>query len=302
MDVVAATLTPPRKRRARRLALKLLRLSIIIYLILCITIYFAQNWLIFPASAYQGTPDAKIRPERDSEKLDLTTKQGDHIAALFGAALLPDGTPDPDAPHRPTIIYFYGNGGAIAWSMLEFDHFRRLGANVLVPDFVGFGMSSGKPSEMSLYATADASYDYLLQRNDIDPKKIVAVGWSLGGAVAIDLASRRPIAGLATFNAFTSIREMGRILLPWFPTTPLLKYRFENEKKISTIHCPTFICNGLKDTLVPPVMSDRLGRAAGGPVTRLTIPTADHNSIFTAEPKDLYSSMQIFVDQIANPR
>ncbi len=253
---------------------------------------------MFPAAAYQGKPEARIRPERDSEVLHLTTADGDSVVVIFGKALLKDGSPDPDANHQPTIIYFYGNGGAIAWSMQEFDQFRRLDANVIIPDFVGYGMSSGKPSEKTFYATADAVYDYITHRSDIDPKKIVSVGWSIGGAVAIDLASRKPVAGLATFNAFTSMREMARRTLPWIPTTLLLKHRFENEQKIAGISCPAFICNGKMDTLVPPTMSDRLAKAAKGPVVRVTIDTADHNTIFIAKPLDLFSAFQKFIDQM----
>jgi uncharacterized protein len=301
MDDPAAWAISLRKRRARRVAFHLLRIVGVVYLLVCAGLYFGQDWLVFPASAYQGSPDAVIHPEPDNEKLDLRTPAGDHVAALFGHALLPDGSPDPQAAARPTIIYFYGNGGAIKWSMVEFDHFRRLDANVLIPDFVGYGMSTGKPSEKNLYATADAAYNYLLQRSDIDPKKIIPMGWSLGGAVAIDLASRKPVAALATFNAFTNMRAMGRIMFPFVPTSLFLKYRFDNDQKIATITCPALICNGMKDTLVPPTMSDKLGKLAKGPVTRVTIKSANHNTIFIAEPKDLFSALQIFVDQIANP-
>jgi fermentation-respiration switch protein FrsA (DUF1100 family) len=300
MEDSAVVPVPVRKRRARRLALRVLRIAVIVYLVLCVLLYFVQDWLVFPAAKSQGTADAKIRPERDSAQLDLRTVQGDHVAALFGKALLPDGSPDPQADSRPTILYFYGNGGAIAWSMIEFDRFRRLDANVLIPDFVGFGMSSGKPSEVNLYATADAAYDYLIHRNDIDPKKIVPMGWSIGGAVAIDLASRKPVAGLATFNAFTTMPAVARLLLPWFPTSLFLKYQFDNATKIAGIGCPILICNGLKDTLVPATMADELARLAKGPVTRVTVKSADHNTIFSAQPKDLFSSLQIFVNQIAN--
>ncbi|HSV13344.1 MAG TPA: alpha/beta fold hydrolase [Tepidisphaeraceae bacterium] len=291
----------PRKRRTRRFLLRVVKLSAIIYLVLCVLTYCCQDWLMFPAHAYQGTPQAKIRLERDSEQVQLTTAHGDSVVAIFGRALLPDGSPHPDAAHRPTLLYFYGNGGAIAWSMNEFDHFRRLGANVLVPDLVGFGMSSGKPSEANLYATADAAYDYLLQRRDIDPGKIVTVGWSMGGAIAIDLAARRPVAGVATFNAFTSMPEMAHLLLPWLPAGTLCKYDFANERKMATIRVPAFICNGMRDTLVPPTMSDRLARAAQGPVTRVTIDTADHNTIFVAKPLDLFAALQKFVDQVDAP-
>jgi fermentation-respiration switch protein FrsA (DUF1100 family) len=282
--------------------LRLIRIALIVYLSLCVLTYLCQDWLVFPAHAYQGTPQARIPAERDNEQLELTTSHGDRVAALFGAALLPDGSPDPEANHRPTIIYFYGNGGAIAWSMGEFDRFRRLGANVLLPDLVGFGMSGGKPSETNLYATADACYDYLLHRHDIDPYKIVPVGWSLGAAIAIDLASRRRVAGVAMFNAFTSMPEMAHLMLPWLPAGTLCKYDFANERKIATVHAPAFICNGLRDTLVPPTMSDRLAKAAGGRVTRLSIDTADHNTIFIAKPKDLFDAMQKFIDDVSgNP-
>lgn len=300
MGEAAVKVRETKKRRARRLALKILRIAVTVYLVLCVMLYFVQNRILFPAASLQGTDETLVLPDGENELLNLKTAGGERVAALFGKALQPDGTIDPDAAARPTILYFYGNGGSLAYSMEEFDRFRRLDANVLIPDFVGYGMSGGKPSETTLYATADAAYDHLISRQDIDSKKIVAMGWSLGGAVAIDLASRRRVAGLATFNAFTNLRAMGRSLFPFFPTSLFLKYRFENDRKMAAITCPVFICNGMKDTLVPATMADQLGKLAKGPVTRVTIRSADHNSIFSAEPKDLFSALKIFMDQIAN--
>ena len=72
-------------------------------------------------------------------------------------------------------------------------HFRRLGANVMIPDYVGYGLSGGSPSEAGCYATADTAYEHLKGRKDVDPGKIVAAGWSMGGGVAVDLAARRPV-------------------------------------------------------------------------------------------------------------
>jgi uncharacterized protein len=222
--------------------------------------------------------------------LHLTTTTGIPIAAVFGSAR---------EPNRPTILFFYGNAGSVAWSEGEFDHFRKLDCNVLIPDLSGFGASGGKPSESNFYATADAAWDYLQSRPEIDKNKIIVVGWSLGGGIAIDLASRKTVAGLATFNAFTTLPAMARKVLPYIPTGLFLKYKFDNLSKIPQIHCPMFICNGKMDTLVPPEMSDQLAAAAGGPVTRLVIPTADHNTIFTAEPAVLWDAMGKWIDMIS---
>src|SRR5207248_9669521 len=106
-----------------------------------------------------------------------------------------------------------------------------------------------------------------LTRRDIDPRQIVPVGWSLGAAAAIDLASRKPVGGVATFSAFSSMADMGRKMLPWFPTSLLLRHRFENERKMAQVSCPSFLAHGTLDTLVPFPMNARLARAAGGPVT-----------------------------------
>ena len=60
----------------------------------------------------------------------------------------------------------------------EFSHFRKRGFNMIVPDFIGYGMSGGNPSEQGVYATADAAFDYLVDRDDIDKQKIIPFGWS----------------------------------------------------------------------------------------------------------------------------
>jgi fermentation-respiration switch protein FrsA (DUF1100 family) len=282
----------------RRWTRRLVRIVVGVYLLLCTIVYFAQDWLAFPGATQQGTEQTRIQYGGSAEVLHLTTSDGTPIAAVFGLAKKPDGSPYTPADHRPTILYFYGNAGAIAWSQGEFDHFRAIGCNVLIPDLAGFGQSGGKASEKSFYATADAAWDYLQHRLDIDPQRIITVGWSMGAAVAVDLAARKPVIGLATFNGFTSIREMAHKMLPFFPTI-LCKYRFENERKIAEAHCPIFICNGRRDTLVPPEMSDRLAARAGGPVTRLVLDRADHNTVFSEEPEVLWPAMKAFVDKVA---
>jgi uncharacterized protein len=261
-------------------------------------LYLSQDWLLFPGASYQGSPETTIVAPPGCEMVRLNAATGDHVTALWGPAIAADGHVDPQAGERLTLLYFYGNGATIAWSMGEFKEFRRLDVNVLLPDYVGYGMSTGKPSEVNLYATADAAYDYLTRTRGIRPQKVVAIGWSLGAAVAIDLASRKPVAACAIFNAFTNLREMAHSVLPWFPTSLFLKYRFDNLAKISGLACPLFICNGLKDELVRPAMSDRLAAAAKAPVSRVKVPEADHNGIFSADPDAVFPALNKFLQEL----
>ncbi len=291
--------TMPKRSLPRRILKTIVRVTVFSYLGICAMVYFRQDTIAFPGASDQGSAETAVRYGGSAEVLHLTTATGIPITAVFGTALNDDGTPNPHADNQPTIIYFYGNAGSIAWSQGEFDHMRKIGANVLIPDLAGFGASGGKPSEANFYATADAGWDYLMHRTGLDSKKIVSVGWSLGAGIAIDLAHRRPAAGLATFNAFTNLPAMAHQLFPILPTSLLLKYRFDNLGKIHDIRCPTFICNGVQDDLIPPVMSDDLAAAAGGPVTRLRIATADHNTIFTAEPETVWPALKKFVSEVA---
>ncbi len=284
------------KRRWRRVVWRMGRAVLLVYIGLGVIAYLAQDWLMYPAARHHGEPPRPFRLGPAAERVDLTTADGTPIAAVFGVAARPDGSPRPDAAGRPAVLYFYGNGGSVQWSDYEFDHFRKLGANVMIADYPGYGASGGTTSEAHCYAAADAAYDALCRR--VDPKRILVVGWSLGGAMAVDLASRRPVAALATFNAFTSMPEMGQRLLPWLPARLICRAQYANEAKIAAVHCPTLICNGLLDTQVPGTMSDRLAAAAGGPVTRLRVATADHNSIFDAEPQVVWPALQRLIDAV----
>jgi len=295
----STTLLKKSPSRARRSIRRLLRIAITVYVLLCVIVFFAQDWLVFPGMMQQGSPETKIQYGGDAETVHFTTANGIPIAAVFGLARQADGTVCSGKNVRPTILYFYGNAGAVAWSEGEFDHFRQLHCNVLIPDLAGYGASGGKPSEASFAATADAAWSYLQTRPDIDPKKIIVAGWSMGAGVAVDLASRKPVIGLATFNAFTSLTAMARRQMPYLPTTLMLKNHFNNQMKIAWIHCPMLICNGQLDQLVPPAMSDDLAAHAGGPVIRVVIPEADHNTIFTANPEMVWGAVGEFVDRVA---
>lgn len=284
--------------RARKWTRRIVRIVVVAYVAACIILYLVQGWLLFPGAYFHNRKTATVRAEPGREVLTLHSADGHRVAAAFGAALNPDGSVRPDAPGRPTLIYFYGNGDCLHTSMDQFDEFRRLGANVLIPEYVGYPMSGGKPGEAAMYATADAAYAYLLTRPDVDPHQIVAVGRSIGSGPATDLASRKPLAGLATFSAFTSMDEMAQKVLPIFPTRFFLRHHFRNEQKISQVHCPIFLAHGTRDSLVPFSMMARLKDKAGGPVTLYDIVGADHNDIFRVGGEPLLEKFGQFVEDV----
>lgn len=255
-----------------------------------------ERQLLFPGTATHGRPDAIVAPSPRYELIPLTLRDGTRIVAQFAGALDTAGRPLSHPARVPTVLYFYGNGACLADSAGVVESFRRLGCNVLVPEYPGYGMSDGTPSETALYATADAAYDYVVTRPEVDRRHVVATGWSLGAAVAIDLASRRPIAQVVTFSAFTSLPAVAHRAAPWAPTSLVVRSRFDNARKISALTCPILLVHGQQDSLVPPMMAAELAAAASrARVQRLDLAHAGHNDVFSAGGPDLWAALDAFL-------
>lgn len=276
--------------------MRIARFLAVTYLAVAALMFSLQSRIIFPGHETQGQAYAEVRPGMGAELVHLDTAQGVPIVGLYGPSLEPDGRPDPRAADRPTLLYFYGNGMCLNDTVEQFEQFRRLGLNVMVPEYVGYGMSSGKPSEIGCRGTADAAYESLVRTRKVPADRIVVGGWSLGGAVAIDLASRRQVAGLIAFSTFTSGIDMAHRIAPFLPASILLRHRFDSIRKVPTIACPILIGHGRRDRIVPFAMSERLAKAAKSPVTTLWIDDADHNDFFRVAGTRVDRAILRFVD------
>jgi hypothetical protein len=300
----------------KRWAWKLGRIVVIAYVGLAIVLAVFQTQVIFPGAASQGTREAVVDPARlDAELVTLTTPApppgGEKVVALFGRALDAAGRPHPDAKSRPTLLYFYGNGMCMADAELEFMQFRRRGFNVMLPDYLGYGMSGGKPSEAGVYATADVCFEHLKERGrrgEIDATRIIPTGWSLGSAAAFHLAStRKEVPCVVTVSAFTSVDALARKLFPYLPTGVILKHHFHNEQKLAALAPPRpiFLGHGTRDGIIPFEMSQKLAdaaTAAGCRVVKYDVVDGDHNDVFDVGGTGLLDAITQFVDaHAANP-
>jgi fermentation-respiration switch protein FrsA (DUF1100 family) len=291
-----------RRARWKRLAWRAVRLVLLVYLGVMLVISLLQEWMIFPGRSTQGQKHALIKPMRDTELVQLTTSLGDRIYVLFGNALETTGLkPRHDAARRPTLIFFYGNGMCLADGLDLLRDWQKLGANVLGVEYPGYGMSSGKPGEKAFNAAADAAYEWLVARPDIDKTKIIPLGLSIGSGPAVDLASRKSVAALVLLAPFTSLDDMARALLPWVPaSSKLLRHHFDNAGKIGNLSIPIFIAHGCRDSIIPCEMSAKLARAATkANVTRIEV-ECDHNDMFELAGDAINEEMAKVIAEVAD--
>ena len=298
------------KRRSRRDALKAVRRLLLIlaflYLLPLVILGVFQRQLVFGAAASRNSKafgSVKVPP--GAQRLWLRTKSGNRFDACFGHALLADGSYDPQYSRRPTLLFFSGKGASLMGERALFQSLRRLDANVLMPEYVGFGQSSGQESETNCFATAQAAYQFLRAQPDINQKRLVIAGYSLGSGVAADLTAReisakQPVAGLAVFAAYTSMAAMAHqeyAIYPIWLLRLILRYPFASDTKMPKVTCPVLLVHSRADRLIPFWMSDKLAALCRGPVTRLTITQADHAEYFSVDKAAVDPALQQFLER-----
>ena len=220
-----------------------------------------------------------LPPSADYQVLSLRTRDGTPIAAQFGAPLDAGGRPKAGTGAAPTVVFFYGNGAYAAAMAPEFLHLRLLGANALIVEYPGYGMGGGHSGEQAFYAAADAAYDYLEHRPDIDHGRIVAAGWSMGAAVALDLAARHKVAGLVIVSAFTTLPATAAPSSPGSRRPSSSVPGSTTWRRSAPWPAPSSSSTATA-TRSSQRMSGELEAAARTKVTSLTIEGAGHNDVF----------------------
>ena len=198
----------------------------------------ASRRLIYPARR-AGDATAQLRAI-GGESLWLGA--GSRTEAWFLPARGPRGA------QTPLIVYTHGNGELIDDWGTAFDEPRGWGVSALLVEYPGYGRSEGSPTESGIVATMLAAFDAAAKRPDVDPRRIVAYGRSLGGGAACALAKERPIAALVLESTFTSVRAIAAGLrIPGF----LVADPFDSVSRLAAWRGPTLIVHGERDEVVP---------------------------------------------------
>jgi pimeloyl-ACP methyl ester carboxylesterase len=175
------------------------------------------------------------------------------------------------------VIYFGGNAEEVSWTLADARWPREW--TIAGVNYRGYGASEGVPGEPELTADALAIYDAITLRPDIDPRRIVVFGRSLGTALAAHLAASRPVAGAVLVSPYDSLTAVGKEHYPWLPVSLLLRHRFNALADANRNRMPLLAVVGEADTIIPPERSRALFDAWAGTKTWLVVPGAGHNTL-----------------------
>jgi fermentation-respiration switch protein FrsA (DUF1100 family) len=176
------------------------------------------------------------------------------------------------------VLLCHGNAGNVGDRVVHAAVLTAAGFDVLLFDYRGYGHSSGTPGEQGTYRDARAALACLLRQPDVDASRVLYLGESLGGAVALELALAHPPAGLVLLSAFTSVRDMARVHYGLLPA-PLVPDAYPSLSLIATLRAPLLVLHGDDDAIVPVEQGRALFEAAPEPKRLRIVPGVGHNDI-----------------------
>jgi hypothetical protein len=240
--------------------------------------WLAQDRLVFFPQPVGSTAHLPA----EAQPLEIVASDGTRLRGWMRVAT---------ATPAPIVLYFGGNAEEVSWTLADTRWPRDW--TIVAVNYRGYGGSEGAPSEAALVADALAIYDAIAVRPDVDARRIVAFGRSLGTAVAVKLGAARPLAGAILVSPYDSMVEVGRTHYPWLPVSWLLKHRFDAQEDARRTQAPLLAIVADRDSIIPRERSRALYDAWAGPKTWLVVPTTDHNTL--SEPDAFWAGVTGFL-------
>lgn len=245
-----------------------------------------RTFIFFPVRGLQYTPRDLGLPFKE---IFFPTEDGLKLHGWY----LPGG----DA--APVLLWCHGNGGNISYEVENLALLHQADLGIFIFDYRGYGLSQGRPSEEGVYRDAQAAYQCLHDSLGVPSRRIVIFGRSLGGAVAMELATKVPARALILEATFTNVGDMARHHYPWLLGKKRWAHKFDSTPRLARLTLPKLFIHGDQDAIVPLWMGERLYQLAQPPKEFYRIPGAGHEDTLLVGGRAYVDHLKRFLQQIS---
>ncbi|HEU4386942.1 MAG TPA: alpha/beta hydrolase [Blastocatellia bacterium] len=250
--------------------------------------YPEGNWKVNASPRHEGEVWARV------EDIWLVTSDAVKLHGWYCTPVRTEHGNATSLPVRQVLLWLHGNAGNITDRYDMIEEMVKLPVEIFIIDYRGYGRSEGRPSEEGLYRDASAAWEFLVNTRGIDPHRVIIFGKSLGGAVAIELATRVEPGGLIVQSSFTSVADMADTVVP-IVVRPLLRTRMDSLGKISRVSCRKLFVHSRADEVVPFELGHRLYEAASQPKEFYEVKGARHNETYLVGGAPYFSALRDFL-------
>jgi len=267
---------------------------VVLVLVALVAVSFAVIWALQRRLIYLPSP-SQVPSAREviagARDIQLTTSDGLELGAWY--------VPGRGSRSDIAVLVANGNAGDRSLRAPLARALAREGLSVLLFDYRGYGDNPGHPSEEGLARDALAAYRFLIEEKGIPSERLLYYGESLGAAVVTELATEHPPGGLVLRSPFTDLASVGRVHYPFLPVDAMLVDHYPLIEHIRRVNVPTIVVYGTQDSIVPPVQTRAVARAASGPTQVIAVEGADHNDLVLLNGRELIDAIVVLADRIA---
>ena len=226
-----------------------------------------SNLIFFPSKELCSCPASEGIPH---EEIFIETPDAERLHGYFFPSF---------EKTSKVLLYLHGNGDNVGgWYPAPVGIQKHIPVNALLVDYRGYGKSTGKPTIEGVIKDAFAMYEYLIQRG-YKGGDISLYGRSLGGGIALEVATKKKIHSIILQSTFTSLRDIAKDLYPTIPGFLIKNGLLNSIELIKKINIPVFISHGSKDEIISVKHSYKLFETAKEPKKLLILQGADHNAV-----------------------
>jgi fermentation-respiration switch protein FrsA (DUF1100 family) len=281
--------------RTRKAIIALGLLAVLGYGAAVVRLMTQETELIFRTAAAK----ADTRPSFPYTQIELPRADG---ARQFAWRMERDHTGTNGHGAGLWVLFLHGNASTVA-SRMNVKHYtrlRELGLNVLAAEYRGYNGLDGVPSEAGVLADARAAYDYLRNREAVPAERLVIFGWSLGAAIAVQLAAAVESRGVVLEGAPASIVDTGADRYPLFPVRLIIRNPFHAIEKVGAIRAPLLFLHSPEDDVVPFAQGRKLYDAATAPKTFVEV-RGGHIEASEVDRDVFYGAVRTFISATSTP-
>lgn len=239
-----------------------------------------RDYFIFAPS--KNIHEIKNNDGINLEEVFINTPDGEKLHGYF----IPSSVPTDKV-----MLYLHGNDENVSrWYLGPVNLQENIPANALIVDYRGYGKSTGTPSGKGVIQDALSMYKYLTDKG-YKPENISLYGRSLGGGVALELATRVKVRSVIVQSSFSSLRELLKFQLPKLPFFLIKDDLFNSSKNIKKIKVPILISHGTNDNIVPLDHGYKLYKEANEPKQLIVLNGAGHKHLKEFYTKEYFDAL-----------
>ncbi len=244
-----------------------LKIFILVYCGIGIILYSLQEKILFHPEPLDPGHTFSFDQQFEEIKMPFNTTDTVSMIKFYPA----------DSLRKGVVLYFHGNKKNVEHYARFVASFTSKGYEVWMPDYPGFGKSTGERTEQKLYTIA-----YEVQKMaavKYPAESIIVYGKSLGTAIAAYVASVKPSQRLILETPYYSIPSLFQSYAFMYPASVMSNYKLPTHEFLADVKVPVAIFHGTGDWVVPYRSGVRLKKMLKPGDVFIKIPEGSHNNL-----------------------